>query len=406
MPTKKLYYQDQYLQSFTANLQGSGKDDQGRLYVVLDQTAFYPTGGGQPHDTGTLNGVNVYDVEEVDGEIRHYLEEPAKGDHTFIGEIDWERRFDHMQQHAGQHILSAAFDNEFGLKTVSFHLGTELCSIDLETANLTDEEAAQAEAIANKIILENRPLETKWVTENELAAYSLRKAVSVTDDIRLVIIPEFDYNGCGGTHPDSCGQVQSIKILHWEKQKKQKLRVYFVCGSRVLQQLGAKHQVTQQLTATLNAPQKKLDEAADKALQQIKEHEKTIDTLKLELIKYEANAFIEHATFTHDRNIVQAIFQDRPMRELQQLAKQITMNATNVLVLLISETDNKLQLVCSKSDDILVNMNDLVQQTLPLINGKGGGNRSTAQGGGDKAIAAEQVMEALMNQVSSKLSDR
>ncbi len=401
MLTKKLYYQDQYQRSFTANLQRSGKDGQGRFYVVLDQTAFYPTGGGQPHDTGTLNDVNVYDVEEVDGEIRHYLEEPAEGYHTFTGKIDWERRFDHMQQHAGQHILSAAFDNEFGLKTVSFHLGTEVCSIDLETVNLSDEEAAQAEAIANKIILENRPLDTKWVTENELAAYSLRKAVSVTDHIRLVIIPEFDYNGCGGTHPDSCGQVQSIKILHWEKQKKHKIRVYFVCGNRVLRQLGAKHQVTQRLTATLNAPQEKLDEAANKALQQIKDHEKTIDTLKSELIKYEAGAYIDHAACINDRNIVQAIFQDRPMRELQQLAKHITVSTTNILVLLISETDNKLQLVCSKSDDVPANMNDVVQQTLPLINGKGGGNGSTAQGGGDKTIAAQKVMEALVSQVSS-----
>lgn len=243
MVTEKLFYQDQYMRSFTARLQKSDRDEKDRFYVVLDQTAFYPSGGGQPHDIGTLNGVNVCDVEEVDGEVRHYLEEPAEIHKEFTGEIDWNRRFDHMQQHTGQHILSAAFEEEFSYKTVSFHLGAEICSIDLEAESLTDKEIGRVESIANNIILENRPVETRWVTEEELSNFALRKEVSVSANIRLVIIPDFDYNGCGGTHPDSTGQINSVKILHWEKQKKNKIRVYFVCGSRVLKLLGEKHKV-------------------------------------------------------------------------------------------------------------------------------------------------------------------
>lgn len=155
MFTKKLFYQDPYLRSFSARVLTSDKDEQGRFYVVLDRTAFYPTGGGQPHDTGTLNGIHVYDVEEADGEVRHYIEEPVDIHHEITGEIDWERRFDHMQQHAGQHILSAAFEEMFGYQTVSFHLGQKICSIDLDTADLTDEELMQAENKANDIILES-----------------------------------------------------------------------------------------------------------------------------------------------------------------------------------------------------------------------------------------------------------
>ncbi|WP_313897576.1 alanyl-tRNA editing protein [Bacillus litorisediminis] len=160
-------------------------------------------------------------MEDREGEIRHYLEKPIPDiSQPVIGQIDWDRRFDHMQQHAGQHILSAAFEELFHMKTVSFHLGTEVLTIDLDTSELTEDIALQAENLANQIILENRPIETKWVTEEEAKKYRLRKELSVTDQIRLVIIPDFDYNGCGGTHPSSTGQVGSIKILNWEKQRK------------------------------------------------------------------------------------------------------------------------------------------------------------------------------------------
>lgn len=401
MTTKKLYYQDQYMRSFTARHVNSDRDEKGRFYVVLDQTAFYPTGGGQPHDTGKLSGANVYDVDEVEGEVRHYLEEPDKIHNEYAGEIDWDRRFDHMQQHTGQHILSAAFEEDYGYRTVSFHLGKEICSIDLEVENLLDEEISRVEKTANNIVMENLPIETKWVSEKELSNYRLRKEVSVSEHIRLVIIPEFDYNGCGGTHPDLTGQVSSIKILHWEKQKKKKIRVYFVCGSRVLKQLGAKHTVIQRLTDTLNSPQEDLNEASTRVLKQVKDLEKTVSELKVELIEYEADTYIEQAEVQNDRRIVKANFHTRPMPELQQLAKRIAMKKDRIMVLLVSENDDKLQLVCSRSKDVDFNMKDLVKYVLPVINGKGGGNDSIAQGGGDRTISGEELMEELTNHVNT-----
>ncbi|WP_044641627.1 serine-tRNA(Ala) deacylase AlaX [Risungbinella massiliensis] len=397
MATEKLYYQDQYMRSFTSKVQKLDQDEKGRFYVVLEKTAFYPTGGGQPYDTGTLNGARVYDVEEVEGEIRHYIEEPIKSQvhNEYVGELDWNRRFDHMQQHAGQHILSAAFENVYGYKTVSFHLGKEVCTIDLNIANLTDEEASQVEAVANNIILENRSIDAKWVTQRELEHFSLRKELSVSENIRLVIIPDFDYNGCGGTHPNSTGQVSSIKILHWEKQKKH-IRVYFVCGNRVLKQLHEKQKVIQSLTTILNAPQEQMKEAANRVLQQTRDLEKTVDELRMKLIDHEVNAFIDKAQLHGDFKLVKAIFLNRPIVEVQQLAKTITMKTNDILVVFINENETKLQLVCTRSNELNINMNQLVKGILPIINGKGGGNTSFAQGGGDKIVSAERLMEELM----------
>ncbi|TCN25110.1 alanyl-tRNA editing protein [Mesobacillus foraminis] len=395
MTTEKLYYQGQYIRDFKTSILKQGKDEKG-TYAVLEQTAFYPTGGGQPHDTGTLNGVRVMNVEETDGEIRHYLESPLQEQEEYRGEIDWDRRFDHMQQHAGQHILSAAFEEAFGYKTVSFHLGNKICTIDLEVPRLTDEETIQAEKLANTIILENRPIEAKWVSESELSNYNLRKKLSVTDHIRLVIIPDFDYNGCGGTHPSSTGQVSSIKILDWEKQKKI-IRVQFVCGSRVIKQLHEKQKVLQGLTAILNAPQDKMEEAASRVLQQARVLEKTVEELKGRLIEHEAGSLLNQAETIDGRRTIQAHFEDRPITELQQMARTIAATASDTLVLFINETPEKLQIICAKGTGLAFNMNQLLKKVLPAINGKGGGNDSFAQGGGDKLMSPQQVMEELLN---------
>ncbi|WP_338786846.1 alanyl-tRNA editing protein [Metabacillus sp. FJAT-53654] len=395
MSKRKVYYQEPYKQTITTKLVLQAQDEIGRFYVVLEETIFYPTGGGQPHDTGTINGVHVYEVEEIDGEIRHYVEQPIEIHNKIVGEIDWDRRFDHMQQHSGQHILSAAFEEVYGYKTVSFHLGKELCTIDLEIKNLNEEEANRTEALANKIILENRSIETKWITEAELSHYSLRKVLSVSENIRLVIIPNFDYNGCGGTHPNSTGQVSVIKILNWEKHKNY-IRLYFVCGNRVLKQLHEKQSVIQRLTSILNSPQGQMKDAANRLIQQSKDLEKTVVELKTELLQYEARSHIANIQIIQDQKVVQAIFKNRLISELQQLARSITSLTNDVLVLLISENEDKLQLVCSKSKEVNGNMNQLLKGVLPVINGRGGGNDSFAQGGGERTISAEQLMRELM----------
>ncbi|WP_010532363.1 alanyl-tRNA editing protein [Lentibacillus jeotgali] len=402
MITEKLYYQDPYISFFSAQIIHSNKDEKGRFYVILDQTAFYPTGGGQPNDTGTINGAHVYNVEEENGEVRHFIDRPLEENKCYA-EIDWTRRFDHMQQHAGQHILSAAYEDMYGYKTVSFHLGAENCTIDLEAPALNEEEAKRVEERANTVILENRSIETRWVTENELSKFPLRKAVSVTDNIRLVIIPDFDYNGCGGTHPNETGQVGSVKILHWEKHKKN-IRVHFVCGDRVLKQLQEKHKMIQRLTATLNAPQTDLEAAANRILQKQEDLEKTITQLEAELLEQEAHKLIAQASIKDHYKLVTKIYKENSMKKLQQMANSMIHHTDGLLVLFINENDSKLQVVCARSNGIGINMQEYIRYILPEINGKGGGNEMIVQGGGDMVLSSESLMEVMIRAADKLLT--
>ena len=393
---EKLFYQDAYIKDFKARVIKQAQDSEGAWYVVLDQTAFYPTGGGQPFDTGSIKGVQVVNVEEVDGEVRHYLEGAFQDlEEEVSGSIDWERRFDHMQQHSGQHILSAAFDHLFTYRTNGFHLGTEILTIDIETESLSEEEAAEAERLANLIIIENRPIETKWVTEEELSQYPLRKETKVKEDIRLVIIPEFDYNGCGGTHPRATGEVQAIKILNWERQKK-KTRVSFVCGGRVLKQLGDKQKVLLSLTKLLNAPEKEMEQAVLRILDHGKSLEKELEKAGEELLRFEAMKILD---MWRENPIVQESFENRTIQELQKLARFIVAEANEKMVFLLSKNDGRLQLVCARGAARSENMKTILGQAMALINGKGGGNESFAQGGGETLIGPEEMMKQLIEMV-------
>lgn len=392
----KLFYQDPYIKEFTAKVVTQGKDENGNDYIVLDQTVFYPTGGGQPHDIGTIENINVLNVEEVGGEVRHYLEtELDDVNSTVHGVIDWDRRFDHMQQHAGQHILSAAFEQLFGYKTVGFHLGNDILTIDLETETLLESETLRAEDLSNQIILENWPIETKWVTEAELVNYNLRKETKVKEDIRLVIIPNFDYNGCGGTHPKATGEVQAIKILDWERQKK-KTRVQFVCGNRVIKQLGQKHKVLIELTKLLNAPEKDMQHAVIRLLENgrttVKELEQTLETL----LHYEAKSLLGNSISKMEKKIVSDVFQNRTIQELQKLAQIIIAEDEEAIALFVSQNENRLQLVCARGSAANVRMKELIGNALTTINGKGGGSDAFAQGGGEALISAEQMLQHLL----------
>ncbi|WRP06899.1 DHHA1 domain-containing protein [Rossellomorea aquimaris] len=396
--TVKQYYQDAYMKTFQTSIQDQQQDDSG-WYVVLEQTAFYPTGGGQPHDTGTLKDKRVINVEEVNGEIRHYIEAPF-GDISgvFEGQIDWERRFDHMQQHAGQHILSAAFAETLGYETISFHLGKEFLTIDLDVSDISNSDALKAEELANRIIREARQIETKWVAEAELFEYPLRKQPSVTDEIRLVIIPDFDYNGCGGTHPRSTSEVGSIKILDWEKHKGH-IRLQFVCGDRVLNQLHGKSGILKVMTRLLQAPEENMVPAVERLLAKQKEQEKALEGLKEVLLTYEAQGLLGEGTSQEGYTLIKKAYSDRSIQELQKIAQHIVAKREETIVLLVVQNDQKLQLVAAKGSSPSVNLREVAQKVFPLINGKGGGKESFVQGGGEAVMSREELLKTLVNQL-------
>ena len=388
--TNKLYYEDPYLTTFTASIIKKEPE-----YVIISETAFYPTGGGQPCDTGSLNGISVINVEIIDGELRHFLAEPLDSQSIEVkGNVNWARRFDHMQQHAGQHILSAAFAELFQMQTVSFHLGKETATIDLDTTEVTEEQLKKVEELANQIILENRAIETKWVTEDELTQYKLRKSTSIKEDIRLVIIPDFDYNACGGTHPSSTGQVGSIKILQTEKQKRH-IRVEFVCGKRVLTQLDRKQNVLLSLISKLSSPEEKLVDAANNLLHTNKNLEKLLNEHKQELLKFEAKELLKQSI----NDIVGVTFENRTIQDLQRLARFLVEESPSSLCVLVSHNEEKLQIVTARGTNREESMKALLLQLLPLINGKGGGNDTLAQGGGEAALSSTELLNKALTYI-------
>lgn len=385
------YYEDAMMKEFTAQVVKTGQDETGN-FIVLNNTAFYPTGGGQPNDTGWINDLEIFDVEKIDEEIRHYTAADVSNISGEIsGKLHWSRRFDHMQQHAGQHILTAAFVELFDMATVSFHLGTELVTIDLNVGEVSEDQLAAVEKRANEIILENRTIETKWVTKEELAQYNLRKDVKVEDDIRLVIIPDYDYNGCGGTHPTATGQVGLLKILGTEKMKKQ-IRVHFVCGNRVLQQLAMRKQVLSDVARQLSAPEEEAADALRKFVKTAKQTEKSLTEAQDALLEFEAK---ELAIET----VAAATFENRSIQSLQKLARFITQQNGEAIALLVANNEDKLQFVAARGIEQTKSMKDISAAALPLINGKGGGNDALVQGGGEKTISAEALIEAMKEAV-------
>ncbi|MBS4201012.1 alanyl-tRNA editing protein [Bacillus sp. FJAT-49732] len=386
----RLYYKDAYVTSFTSRIVKQSQDSDGNWYVILENTAFYPTGGGQPHDTGTMNGIEVLNVEEVDGEIRHTLAEKLNASGEIKGVINWGRRFDHMQQHSGQHILTAAFVELFGFHTESFHLGKELCTIDLSVENLKDQQLEAAEKLANDIILKNVPIETKWVTEDELDQYSLRKELAVTDEIRLVIIPEFDYNGCGGTHPNTTGQVSGIKILSIEKQKR-KVRVHFVCGGRILQQLHRKNTILAETSRQLSASEDSINNSVAKLLETNRVLERSLEEARESLLTYEAKELL----LKSESPLVKDVFYERNMQDVQKLARLIVSMDDEVIALFVVETENRLQFVAAKGTAIGTSMKKVSEVALLAINGKGGGKDEFVQGGGERTMTGKELLNRM-----------
>ncbi|HSO56853.1 MAG TPA: DHHA1 domain-containing protein [Paenisporosarcina sp.] len=389
----KLFYADAYRQSDRTKIVNLAKDESERWYVTLEETLFYPTGGGQPNDVGRINDLVVFDVEEVEGEIRHYIAEPSlQVGQSVEMNINWQRRFDFMQQHTGQHILTASFVELFGIQTTSFHLGKELVTIDLDVKKVSDEQLFEVEKRANQIILENRPVETKWVSKDELDAYPLRKQVAVEEDIRLVIIPDFDYNGCGGTHPSSTGQIGALKILDTEMQKGH-VRIHFVCGSRVLTQLHRKQQTLQEVTRILSASEDGVVNSVKVLLENGKKLEKTMEDLQGQLLNYEKKEIL--SGMNEGTEVIERVFQQKSIQQLQKLARLIVTEATNCQLIFIAENEGLLQVVLARGTDNQMNMKQLIAQILPLINGKGGGSQSFAQGGGTTDLTGEQLLEQI-----------
>ncbi len=377
--TERLYFQNPYETSFEATVvQHVRVSDQ--LAVVLDRTHFYPTSGGQPNDLGTIDQVLVIDVStQADGSILHLLADEIWNDQVHA-EIDWPRRFDHMQQHTGQHILSAAFDKVTNAETIGFHLGTDSSTIDLNVKNLSTEQLHRVELLANEIIFADRQIRTSSVSYDQAKKLPLRKDPETYDQVRVVEIDQFDLAACGGTHVSRAGELGLIKIVKVEHRGRG-LRIEFLCGWRALADYGFKSDLVARLSVSFSVGKQDLEKSVDKLHQETKSLRSAIRNSNEKLIEYEVRELYQEAEIRSEMRIVHRVFVDRDRREINWLSKTLTSEAG--VVVLLGVAGEKSHILFARSADIDHDMRLLLKTALRVLGSSSGGGRpEMAQGGG------------------------
>jgi alanyl-tRNA synthetase len=412
--TERLYDRDPYLRTFEARVVAR-REVEGRFAVVLDATGFYPTGGGQPHDTGTLNDARVVDVlidEQED--VLHVLDRPldlpsattvAEGT-AVRGEINWERRFDHMQQHTGQHILSQAFVQITEAETVGFHMGEQLSTIDLNRAPLDPAIVQLAEKRANEIVLANVEVITRFVDEEEMAAAGfwsalrvrerMRKMPPVQGPIRIVEVAGFDWSLCGGTHVRNTGQIGPIKVVRIERQKKQ-TRIHFLCGWRALSDYADKHEIVHQLAAHLTTSETEIVSSVERIESEAKALRKALTTAQMEALDHEIGQWTAQAAQVGQMRVIRRAFDERDSSLLKEAARRLVEQPNTVA--LLATRQPRPQFVFARSEEWAaqsptVHMGDLMRAACAAVGGRGGGRPGLAQGGAPEgASVVDQVLD-------------
>jgi alanyl-tRNA synthetase len=379
--TDRLYYADAYCREFSAAVTRVGRRD-GRTIVVLDRTAFYPTSGGQPFDTGTLAALPVLDVlDEGDGTVTHVLDEHAAGavtvGQTIHGAIDWPRRFDHMQQHTGQHVLSAAADRLFGARTVSFHLGRDASTIDL-SRELSRDEIAAAETEANRVVWENRNVSIRYATAQDAAGLPLRKESQREGTLRLIDIDGFDLSACGGTHVDRTGAIGIIAAGSVERFKGGQ-RIEFFCGGRALDRFRTMRDTLAGAVRLLSVLPGDLPGAIERLMTEAREQQRALAALRQDLAAYRASEMADAAEpGVVGHLVLRAV--DGDANVLRSLASAIV-SRPGFVVVLVSSLRPAL-VVAARSADRAVSANDVVKALIAAFGGRGGGKPELAQAGG------------------------
>jgi alanyl-tRNA synthetase len=383
--TERLYYTDARLTEFTARVLEVAGD---RVY--LDRTAFYPTSGGQLFDVGTLGDARVVDVVDEKERIAHVLEKPARfsPNDELKARVDWTRRFDHMQQHTGQHLLSAVFEELFGHKTVSVHFGDESSTLDLDVASLPKDRALKAERRANEIVFENRPVTVTF--EDAASATGLRKAADRTGEIRIVEIEGIDRSACGGTHVRGTGEIGPVVVRRIEKYK-QSTRVEFLCGWRALARARADFDALSTIAGSLTTSIDEVPALVSAQAAHLKEAETDARKRGEELAKYQARERCDAAV--PDSNGVRRIVETAPsMDPLRAMAQAISALPKAIYVGTVASPPG---IVFAASADSGVNAGELLKSALGANGGRGGGSPRVAQGTVPDAAALQRVIELL-----------
>jgi alanyl-tRNA synthetase len=435
MNTERLYYHDSRLLEFDATVIGVSERDDGQIAVTLDRTAFYPTGGGQPTDTGMLGEARVVDCIDAESDgVLHLIigSVPEIGD-SVHGKIDWLRRLDHLQQHTGQHILSAAFVKLFDAPTHSFRVLEHECEIDVALDNPADERIEQAVDLANQIIWENRPMTIRQVTSEEAANLPLRKEPSREGELRVIEIEDFDLTPCGGTHAKSTGEVGVIAVRSWERAKGL-TRIQFVAGVRVLADYRKANRTAHDVAALFSAGREDSPVLVARLVEENRKMRRRVGELEEVACRVEAQELLKNAidgdridreavtdsnrgssaqrdtryrtgsgsdrvnnsTVEEPGNsptIIAKIFADRDADSLKHLALALIAHP-NTVALLGSRDGETARLVFARSSDAAGDMNSLMRGACSIIGGRGGGKADIAQGGGKNVDRLAEAIES------------
>jgi alanyl-tRNA synthetase len=421
MPAERLYYANSALTQFTATVtdirEHSRTGGASLWQAALDRTAFYPTSGGQPHDTGKLIAIApsgarleapVVDVEEDEqGEIWHLTPKPLVAGTQVQGSIDWKRRRDHMQQHSGQHLLSALFHQELGALTISFHLGDTVSTIDLDTGSLQPDQLERIEQLANSIVEEGRPVVQRSVSsadaETLLDSGTLRKLPARSGDIRLILIPgrdasaamskgegatnlDLDVNACGGTHVSSTSQIGAVLIRGTERIR-QAVRVSFLCGNRAISAAHADDALLTRLGREFSVGRTDLPAASSRLKGDAKAAAKERQALREELANYHAARLLVEDPPQNDLRVVRRIFSDRDAEYIKLLAGRVASAAPHTIALLASTQQSPATVVMASSQELGRNAGELLRTALAELGGRGGGSPTLAQG----LVSADQL---------------
>jgi len=393
--TQRLYYDTSYQTTCEATVTQIC-NTKGRSALLLDQTLFYPTSGGQPNDTGQIAGLSVVDVMvDEAGEVLHLLAQstglPTIGERVSYT-IDWPRRYDHMQQHSGQHLLSQLFFRLFGLETVSVHFGDKESTLDLDVESLDATQWEEAERIANELAYQALPIRAYIVDEADLSSVPLRRPPKVSGKIRIVEIENYDFSACGGTHTRTTAEIAPIKLIKQERRRGQ-TRLTFLCGKRALRDYIEKHRQLTSIAGYFSTEIGQSSAMVERLGAQHKELQTAVETLTKQLLHYEAQHLFEHAVVKADLQIVTLVEEKRDLQSMKILTTLLT-ERPNVVCLIACASGDKATLLFGRSSNLqMLHMGNLLKQTLQAFGGNGGGRPEFAQGGGGAWSKAQEMLD-------------
>lgn len=382
--TEKLYWKEPYSRKFGGRIVKKEHWENGSK-IVLDRTLFYPTSGGQLCDHGFINGIKVIDVIEDGEEIVHIVEgEP--GENEVVGEIDWERRFDNMQQHTGQHILSQSFLNILGAETLSSNLGEEVSVIEISINRIDWNDIERVEDFANKVVHEDREVLTHIIEGEEWEKFPLRKPPPRQKKIRIVEIKGFDFSACGGTHLSKTGEVGLIKVIGWERIRGN-IRVEFLCGKRGIKDYRRKYRILKNLSQSLTAG---LDELCDSILRMKEEllsERKRAAKLEEKLVDFETKEILSSG----EGILVTKIFEGIDLKNLRKIASRII--SLKECIIIVGSKGEKGNLIIACTKGMPLDLKEFLGMAEEKLEGKGGGTKNFIQVGGKSELLEHAINE-------------